>query len=435
LYDGARVEIVNAVTEATRQPVARDGHCDRLLFALAASDLAMRARDRDRAVHLALRALGDGALLEEETSEGIGFYVASAVLSWADAYEENLTALGAAVEDAHSRGSVLGFATASYCRGLVHYRQGRLREAAAQFQSALERRAEGWTDFAEPAVAGAALTRLGLGEHEGARALEPALRAAADRGQFVCAQPMAVAGLIRAVHGDHEQALEDYRKAARLMGAHPDNASIVEWRELSAWSLMALRRRNEASEMAEEAVVHARSWGAPRALGFALRTLAHVTTRDRSVELLREALAHFEHAACTDYRARAQVDLGRLLLAGGTEQREEGVAMLRSALEHGRTQGIDPVTVRATRLLVRAGESVSGPAGTPVSSLTAGERRVVELAAGGETNRQIAQRLFVTVKAVEWHLSNAYRKLGISSRAELGRALYGESGPNNSSEM
>jgi DNA-binding CsgD family transcriptional regulator len=435
LYDGARAEIVNAVSEAVRQPVEQDAPCDRLLFALAASDLAVRARDRARAVDLALRALGDGALLEEETSEGIGFYVASAVLSWADAYEENLAALDAAVEDAHRRGSVLGFATASYCRGLVHYRQGRLREAATQFHAALERREGGWSDFAEPAVAGAALTRLGLGQHEEARTLEPALRAAAKRGQFVSAQPLVVAGLIRAVHGDHEQALHDYRKAARLMGAHPDNASIVEWRELSAWSLMALRRHDEALETAEEAVDHARRWGAPRALGFALRTLAHVTPRDRSVGLLREALAHFERGACTDYLARVRIDLGRLLLAGGRDERDEGVTMLRSALEHGRSQDVEPVALRATRLLVRAGESVSGPADTPASSLTAGERRVVELAAGGETNRQIAQRLFVTVKAVEWHLSNAYRKLGISSRAELARALYGESGPNSSSEM
>jgi DNA-binding CsgD family transcriptional regulator/tetratricopeptide (TPR) repeat protein len=435
LYDGARAEIVNAVTEAVRQPAEDDGRCDRMLFALAASDLAVRAQDRDRALALARRALGDGALLEEETSEGIGFYVASAVLSWADAYEENITALDAAVEDAHRRGSVLGFATASYCRGLAHYRQGRLREAAAEFQAALDRREEGWTDFADTAVAGAALTRLALGQHEAARALEPALRAAADRGQFVCAQPLAVAGLIRAVHGDHDRALDDYRRASRLMGAHPDNASIVEWRELSAWSLMALRRRDEALETAEEAVVHARRWGAPRALGFALRTLAHVTPRDRSEHLLREALDELERGDSVDYRARAQVDLGHLLLSGTSDEREEGVALLRSALEHGRTHGVDPVTLRATRLLVRAGEQVTGPAGNPVSSLTAGERRVVELAAGGQTNRQIAQRLFVTVKAVEWHLSNAYRKLGISSRAELGRALYGESGPSNSSEM
>jgi DNA-binding NarL/FixJ family response regulator len=67
--------------------------------------------------------------------------------------------------------------------------------------------------------------------------------------------------------------------------------------------------------------------------------------------------------------------------------------------------------------------------------LTPGERRVAELAASGETNRQIAQKLFVTVKAVEWHLSNAYRKLGISSRAGLAKALYGDPDPSSSSAM
>jgi DNA-binding NarL/FixJ family response regulator len=52
-------------------------------------------------------------------------------------------------------------------------------------------------------------------------------------------------------------------------------------------------------------------------------------------------------------------------------------------------------------------------------SLTRGERRVVALAAAGKANKEIAEELVVTVKAVEWHLSNAYRKLGISSRREL----------------
>ena len=53
------------------------------------------------------------------------------------------------------------------------------------------------------------------------------------------------------------------------------------------------------------------------------------------------------------------------------------------------------------------------------NSLTRGERRVVTLAAAGKPNKQIAAELVVTVKAVEWHLSNAYRKLGINSRYEL----------------
>ena len=48
---------------------------------------------------------------------------------------------------------------------------------------------------------------------------------------------------------------------------------------------------------------------------------------------------------------------------------------------------------------------------------------MAELAASGMSNREIAQQLFVTVKAVEWHLSNVYRKLGIRSRTRLAEAL------------
>jgi DNA-binding NarL/FixJ family response regulator len=45
------------------------------------------------------------------------------------------------------------------------------------------------------------------------------------------------------------------------------------------------------------------------------------------------------------------------------------------------------------------------------------------MAAEGMTNREIAQALFVTPKTVEVHLSNAYRKLGISSRRQLASVL------------
>jgi DNA-binding CsgD family transcriptional regulator len=51
------------------------------------------------------------------------------------------------------------------------------------------------------------------------------------------------------------------------------------------------------------------------------------------------------------------------------------------------------------------------------------ERTVAERAAGGESNRDIAQALFLSVRTVESHLTSAYRKLGISSRAQLQRAL------------
>jgi DNA-binding NarL/FixJ family response regulator len=48
---------------------------------------------------------------------------------------------------------------------------------------------------------------------------------------------------------------------------------------------------------------------------------------------------------------------------------------------------------------------------------------VAELAAAGRTKKAIAQHLFVTPKTIEVHLSNTYRKLGISSRSELEAAL------------
>ena len=52
----------------------------------------------------------------------------------------------------------------------------------------------------------------------------------------------------------------------------------------------------------------------------------------------------------------------------------------------------------------------------------------MEKASGGMSNKEISRTLFVTVKTVEWHLSQAYPKLGISRRSELHQALAAENG-------
>jgi DNA-binding CsgD family transcriptional regulator len=61
--------------------------------------------------------------------------------------------------------------------------------------------------------------------------------------------------------------------------------------------------------------------------------------------------------------------------------------------------------------------------------LTETERRVAELAAAGLTNKEAAQQLFLAVKTVEANLARAYRKLGITSSAELGARMGGRPGP------
>jgi DNA-binding CsgD family transcriptional regulator len=63
------------------------------------------------------------------------------------------------------------------------------------------------------------------------------------------------------------------------------------------------------------------------------------------------------------------------------------------------------------------------PAGE--SALTPSEQRVAELAARGLANKEIAAQLFVSVYTVEAHLSHAYAKLGVRSRAELAHQVAG----------
>jgi DNA-binding CsgD family transcriptional regulator len=57
------------------------------------------------------------------------------------------------------------------------------------------------------------------------------------------------------------------------------------------------------------------------------------------------------------------------------------------------------------------------------TALSAAEQRVAELAASGMTNREVAAAMLISPKTVETNLARVYRKLGIRSRAELGRFM------------
>lgn len=82
---------------------------------------------------------------------------------------------------------------------------------------------------------------------------------------------------------------------------------------------------------------------------------------------------------------------------------------------------------RARAALRAAGEQAADGSATGTSALTPQELRICTLASTGLTNRAIAQHLFLSPRTVGAHLYSAYRKLGISTRAQLG-AIVGRGG-------
>jgi DNA-binding NarL/FixJ family response regulator len=88
--------------------------------------------------------------------------------------------------------------------------------------------------------------------------------------------------------------------------------------------------------------------------------------------------------------------------------------------------GATALVEAAAAELRQAGARPRRIAVTGRDSLTPSERRVTELGAEGLTNKGIAQALVVTLRTVEMHLSNSYRKLDITSREQLASALTAE---------
>jgi DNA-binding CsgD family transcriptional regulator len=137
---------------------------------------------------------------------------------------------------------------------------------------------------------------------------------------------------------------------------------------------------------------------------------------------LDEALLQNERSGIPFERARTLLVLGRILRRSG--QRARAAVALEDAREIFEKLGAHRWYESADGELKRTGRRAEFP-----DSLTGTERRVAELAASGISNREIAERAFLTTKAVEANLTRVYRKLGIKSRGGLARAL-DSVGPN-----
>ena len=138
---------------------------------------------------------------------------------------------------------------------------------------------------------------------------------------------------------------------------------------------------------------------------------------------LGAALAAFERAHAHHERAPMPFDRARTLLALGSARRranERRAARdtLVAARELFASLGAAVWEQRADAELARIGGRA--PA---TGELTPIEARVAELTAAGQTNREVAASLFLSIRTVEGHLSRIYGKLGVRSRVELARRL------------
>jgi DNA-binding CsgD family transcriptional regulator len=302
----------------------------------------------------------------------------------------------------------------------LELRAGRWSEAlrAAREAHALAR--QGGGDF-EEATTGTALGLVlaHLGDLEEGRSLAKSAYEVGDgRGhRGIAIRAAGVLGFVELEAGDSERALEwltPARHELRRMGIGELSVSSVVQNEIEA--LVALGRLDEAEDViafvAEKGRPAARSWHEV----VAERGRALVASARGDLDAARE---HLRTAFAAHERLPQPFELGRTLLAQGTIERR---AKRRAAARQSLTQALELFDeLGAARWSERAAAELARiPGRRPApGDLSETERQVAELVADGLSNKEIAARLFVTVRTVEGNLTRIYAKLGIRSRTEL----------------
>jgi class 3 adenylate cyclase/DNA-binding CsgD family transcriptional regulator len=376
----------------------------------------------------AVRALAEPKTVDAliESMPSVAISCAATALMFAEFDEELDLFFDAMMEAAKRRGELVTLSNMLCFRGLTLAQRGDLeagiqdlresdelvtylptQQGAIYFRSYL---ADVLTNRGELEEAERALAELGLQEE------------VADSAHLIFF--LGARGWLRHGRGDLAGAASDFERLGRCMEAFEmRNPAVLAWRSHLALALLGLGRRDEALELARDEVELAQAWGAPRPLGVALRVLGLAQGGAEGIETLRESLIVLERSSAKLERARTMVELGAALRRANA--RVEARELLKEGLDIAVRSGSQPLVEQAEAELAATGARPRRLLLSGVESLTASERRVARFAAEGLSNKDIAQKLFVTTKTVEVHLSSVYRKLGIGSRTELPQALGG----------
>ncbi len=227
--------------------------------------------------------------------------------------------------------------------------------------------------------------------------------------------------LTAAGRGDSE---EVYRLASAISpaGSFPSHSHVAHWVMVDLVEA-AIRTDRQAEAAVHVTAVRNANFAAisPRLGLLASAAIAIGAPDDHAVELFDEALA----MTGSDHWP---FDLGRLELAYGERLRRlrattESRVHLNAAFETFERLGARPWAVRAANELRATGQTKLRSGEYTRASLTPQERQIAKLAAAGLTNKQIAERLFLSHRTVGAHLHRIFPMLGIATRAALRDAL------------
>ena len=392
------------------------------LFSALALAGAFAGSSHEDVRQLAERALAEGRLLADEGPESFGYWNAVGCLSWADALEAAVRTCDAALEETRRRGAIVTAAQCYYARSWPNFWMGNLAEAVTDAQAAVDGWSGDWGMYLPAAVYWLVVARIERDELEAAAGALDYPHPERYRGTAFELFDEAARGHLAAVRGDAEPALQHFLAGGKAgLTHHLSNPAIVPWRSSAALAARALGQPERARALAAEELELARAFGAPRPIGTALRASGLVEGGEQGVKLLQAAVGVLRDSPSRLELSRALVDLGAMT------RRQGRPAAARELLREGlvMAEGFEALALerRARQELLAAGAKPRQRTLSGVDALTPGELRVARMAAAGMANREIAQELFVTVKAIKFHLSNVYRKLEIDSRAALPAAL------------
>jgi DNA-binding CsgD family transcriptional regulator len=316
--------------------------------------------------------------------------------------------LDRALDAARRRGDAVEQATIRTAQSLVDLMSGRVADATRAASEAFDLGACARSSAGTSAVVVSGTVALQLGDP----ALVDRMLTAVEAQQsnpFLATVTGLLRGYAAVLSGEFPRAAVLFTDCgARLDRAGWRNPVLFPWRSSLALVKHKLGDTSGAIGLAEEERLIAEEWGAASGVGRTLRVLGRVVGGDRGRALTARSVEVLEGSA-----HRLELVHALRQWAEMNESTEAWRNCLRLAEEIG-----------AQRVALRARTALGG--GVPVATggkLTRSERKVAMLAMSGRSNQEIAALLEVTSRAVEKHLTNTYRKLGVRRRSELAAAL------------